>query len=85
MKSTKTQHREGPPKPPRRDCRRAKTWGRYYEAMAAWFTASAEIIELTMPGSFPVIRCRAEAARFMDGAKEIADRTHPNILSGEWT
>lgn len=74
-----------PPKPPRRDCRQAGKWCRYYAAMADWHTRSAAIIARTMPGSSAVQFSLDEAARFSAGAKDIADGTHPNIVSGLWT
>ena len=42
MKKPKTAER---PKPPRRDCKQAKTWQLCYEAMARWNEAAADTLE----------------------------------------
>lgn len=72
------------PKPPRRDTKRAKTWQRYYSAMAGWHKESADIIAITMPGSSLVRYSHEEATRFREGADQIANKTHPKLLDGTW-
>ncbi|MBA9859194.1 hypothetical protein ACUXLG_005340 [Ralstonia sp. 121560039-2] len=72
------------PKPPRRDCKTAKKWQRYYEAMARWYESSADTVAVTFPDSDAVRMAKAEASRFQDGARQIAQGTHPNMVSGVW-
>ncbi|ENZ78035.1 hypothetical protein [Ralstonia pickettii] len=81
MKKPKTAER---PKPPRRDCKQAKTWQLYYEAMARWNEAAADTVAVTFPDSEAVRLAKMEASRFQDGARQIAQGTHPNIVSGVW-
>lgn len=72
------------PKAPRRGTKSAKIWHRYYAAKAAWHEESARIISETMPDSFAVRDQRKEAARFREGADQIANKTHPNLRDGTW-
>lgn len=66
-------------KTPRRNCKSASAWRRYYEVMAAWHEDAAAVVELTMPGTPPAAHSREGAACFARGAKEIADGTPPVI------
>ncbi|ANJ76539.1 hypothetical protein DEE91_14130 [Ralstonia pickettii] len=74
----------GQPKPPRRDCKQARIWKMYYEAMARWYEAAADTVAVTFPDSEAVRLAKEDASRFQDGARQISMRTHPNIVSGTW-
>jgi len=73
------------PKTPRRDCKKAATWERYYENMAAWFEDAADTVNFTFRYSESVRVARSDATRFREGAAQIAQGKHPNIVAGRWS
>lgn len=52
--------------------------------MAAWHEESADIIGVTFPDSAAVRLEREEAVKFKEGADQLANKTHPNLLDGTW-
>lgn len=72
----------GLPRAPRRDCRSASRWRRYYTEMALWKLESERILRPDHPSVADA--CRAAADNYQDGVQQIDARTHPSIVNGRW-
>lgn len=74
------------PKPPRKNCKKAMRWKKYYEQMANWYEESYLIIEKSQDaiGTKSLKLIAEEINRFKQGVRELENGTHQNIISGDW-
>ena len=69
------------PKPPRADCRRAATWGAYYQRCAEYYHGISDAVR---DYPFAARHSTEEARRFQAGADEIAAGRHAKQIAKVW-
>lgn len=69
------------PKAPRRDCRKAATWGAYYQRCADYYHG---MFDALVDYPHAARHAMEEARRYQAGADEIAAGRHANQIAKVW-